>query len=207
MSESTFLVGIGGTLGGLAALVGLVGVVFEPLLVFLALPLGVAGYVIWYHGTGKMADRARRVEERNARAHGPEAQARARARGARRATGEDSGTGSRWADPEWRERRERARQFVSGGQTRVGGPGPGPGPGTGARNTGTDRAPSAQTGPSTAEAYRILDVDPESDADTVRRAYRERVKQVHPDTEDGDEETFKRVTEAYETLKKRGQAS
>jgi curved DNA-binding protein CbpA len=37
----------------------------------------------------------------------------------------------------------------------------------------------------------------------VRAAYRERVKEVHPDTEGGDEEAFKRVTRAYETLRER----
>jgi len=43
-------------------------------------------------------------------------------------------------------------------------------------------------------------VAPGSDEATVREAYRDRVKETHPDTEDGDEETFKRVAEAYERL-------
>ncbi|MFC7114352.1 DnaJ domain-containing protein [Natronoarchaeum sp. GCM10025703] len=34
----------------------------------------------------------------------------------------------------------------------------------------------------------------------MRKAYREKVKSVHPDTADGDEEEFKRVTNAYERL-------
>jgi curved DNA-binding protein CbpA len=34
----------------------------------------------------------------------------------------------------------------------------------------------------------------------VRRAYREKVKQVHPDAEGGSEDAFKRVNEAYERL-------
>jgi curved DNA-binding protein CbpA len=34
----------------------------------------------------------------------------------------------------------------------------------------------------------------------VRAAYRERVKAVHPDTDSGDEEQFKRVNRAYERL-------
>jgi curved DNA-binding protein CbpA len=34
----------------------------------------------------------------------------------------------------------------------------------------------------------------------VRRAYRSKVKEVHPDTESGDEESFKRVNRAYERL-------
>jgi curved DNA-binding protein CbpA len=34
----------------------------------------------------------------------------------------------------------------------------------------------------------------------VRAAYRDRVKEVHPDTDAGDEEAFKSVTAAYERL-------
>jgi curved DNA-binding protein CbpA len=35
----------------------------------------------------------------------------------------------------------------------------------------------------------------------VRSAYRDRVKEVHPDTEDGDAETFQEVNDAYERLR------
>jgi curved DNA-binding protein CbpA len=56
------------------------------------------------------------------------------------------------------------------------------------------------SGPSPAEARRVLGVDPEADASTIRRAYRERAKETHPDTEDGDEAAFKRVNAAYERL-------
>jgi hypothetical protein len=63
------------------------------------------------------------------------------------------------------------------------------------------RRTATGTGPSRAEAYRRLDLDPDGavDADDVRRAYREKVKDVHPDR-GGDEEAFKRVTRAYERL-------
>ncbi|WP_254840748.1 J domain-containing protein [Natronomonas marina] len=57
----------------------------------------------------------------------------------------------------------------------------------------------AATGLSPAEAYRRLDLDPGADESDVKRAYRRKVKDVHPDR-GGDEEEFKRVTEAYETL-------
>jgi curved DNA-binding protein CbpA len=46
----------------------------------------------------------------------------------------------------------------------------------------------------------VLGVEPEADASTIRRAYRERAKETHPDTEDGDEAAFKRVNAAYERL-------
>jgi curved DNA-binding protein CbpA len=46
----------------------------------------------------------------------------------------------------------------------------------------------------------VLGVAPDADEDEIRRAYRERAKEVHPDAAGGDEEAFKRVTEAYERL-------
>jgi DnaJ-domain-containing protein 1 len=83
---------------------------------------------------------------------------------------------------------ERARRAASAG----------PRGGTGAGAVG----PRPDDGPSREEAYRRLGLDPgaDADADAVKRAYRERVKEVHPDTADGDEETFKEVTRAYERL-------
>lgn len=50
------------------------------------------------------------------------------------------------------------------------------------------------------EAYRVLGLDPGADTTDVKQAYREKVKSVHPDTATGDEEAFKRVTQAYERL-------
>lgn len=50
------------------------------------------------------------------------------------------------------------------------------------------------------EAYDILGVSPEADPATIRQAYRDRVKEVHPDR-GGDEATFKRVSRAYERLR------
>jgi len=46
----------------------------------------------------------------------------------------------------------------------------------------------------------VLGVDVDSDPATVRSAYRERVKEVHPDTEGGDADEFQRVNDAYERL-------
>lgn len=54
---------------------------------------------------------------------------------------------------------------------------------------------------STEEARGILGVSRDADPATIRQAYREHIKDVHPDTEGGDEEAFKRVTTAYETLR------
>lgn len=57
------------------------------------------------------------------------------------------------------------------------------------------------SGPSPTEAYRILGVNADADDDAIREAYREKVKRVHPDRADGNEEAFKRVTRAYERVR------
>lgn len=72
--------------------------------------------------------------------------------------------------------------------------------GVGARDARGSRDPRPDSGPSAAEAYRTLGLDADADAGAVRRAYRERVKAVHPDREGGDEEEFLRVKRAYERL-------
>ncbi|MFC7172620.1 J domain-containing protein [Haloplanus litoreus] len=100
--------------------------------------------------------------------------------------------------------RRRVRQS-RGGERRRGAGGFGAtarGAGTGSGSTGRRAAagPAPDSGPSRREAYETLGLDPGADADEVRRAYRTRVKEVHPDTEDGDEAAFKRVNRAYETL-------
>ncbi|WP_435155003.1 J domain-containing protein [Haladaptatus sp. DFWS20] len=56
-------------------------------------------------------------------------------------------------------------------------------------------------GPSPAEAYRILGLDAGADDDAIKEAYREKVKTVHPDRADGNEEAFKRVNRAYERVR------
>jgi hypothetical protein len=83
----------------------------------------------------------------------------------------------------------------------------GVGPGRGATDSratrgrnGSRRPRQDPNEPTIAEAYRTLGVDPGADEDAVRAAYRERAKSTHPDTESGDEETFKRVNRAYERL-------
>jgi|APHM01.1.fsa_nt_gi DnaJ-class molecular chaperone with C-terminal Zn finger domain len=47
------------------------------------------------------------------------------------------------------------------------------------------------------EARDALGVDPGSDEDTARQAYRRLAKETYPD---GDQGTFRRVAEAYERL-------
>jgi DnaJ-domain-containing protein 1 len=70
----------------------------------------------------------------------------------------------------------------------------------GRRRTGRSRRSQPRRGPSREQAYRTLGLSPGASDDAVRRAYRQKVKEVHPDTESGDEESFKRVNRAYERL-------
>lgn len=50
-----------------------------------------------------------------------------------------------------------------------------------------------------ASPYEVLGVDPDADAETVERRYRELVKEVHPDA-GGSAEEFKRVRDAYRAI-------
>lgn len=56
--------------------------------------------------------------------------------------------------------------------------------------------------PTVAEAYETLGLEPGADLAAVRRAYRERAKETHPDL-GGDPEAFIEVREAYERLRER----
>jgi hypothetical protein len=67
-----------------------------------------------------------------------------------------------------------------------------------AGRTGSTRR--SQSGLSRTQAYRTLDLQPGASREEVKRAYRAKVKTVHPDTKTGDEESFKRVNRAYELL-------
>ncbi len=78
-----------------------------------------------------------------------------------------------------------------------------------ARRTRWERAAGAGTledGPSMGrrEALETLDLEPDASERAIRRAYRDRVKAVHPDAEGGDEDEFRRVRAAYERLRDPG---
>ncbi|WP_224334180.1 J domain-containing protein [Haloprofundus halobius] len=106
----------------------------------------------------------------------------------RRVRREPSGFGAGARRENARDNRRRARR------------GAGAGARGGARTRAGAGAPRETRGPTRAEAYRALDLEPGASIDEVKRAYRSKVKDVHPDTESGDEESFKRVNRAYESL-------
>lgn len=191
VQQARIVVGLAVIFGGMTALLLLLSVVLvEPVLLVVAFPVGCAAVVFWYQASGSFAARVRRRQPSATTGRGGSG-AGQRDRGAsgsrRRRDGpeERGGFGAgpregfqsergRRARERWERRRERGR--------RAGG---GDGPGA--------------TELSRAEAYRRLGLEDGADQREVKRAYHEKVKEVHPDR-GGDEEAFKDVTEAYERL-------
>ncbi|EMA06622.1 heat shock protein DnaJ domain-containing protein [Haloarcula vallismortis ATCC 29715] len=174
--------GIAVVFGGLTVVLTAVGLLINPAVLFLALMFGVSTYFMYYHLSGKMAANLYERVERQA----------AQNTGTGRRGGFGAGPREEWEPPRdgRRARRSRATQ---GGQRR--------------RRQRSQTAGGRQrrqrvqsSGPSPAEAYRQLGLDPDADQSTIKRAYREKVKEVHPDTDSGSEAEFKQVQAAYETL-------
>ena len=177
MSRNGLIMGIAAVLSGITALMLIVGIVVNPFFLFVALPFGGAAYLMWYQASGKLAERIRANPAGYARA----------TRGDGGPGGFDAGPfqGGRFTRERVRENRRRARGQRTDrqyGRQRARGPG------------------SQPTGLSEAEAADILDVDTGADADEIKTAYREKVKTAHPDAPEGDEDEFKSVKKAYETL-------
>ncbi|WP_226023294.1 J domain-containing protein [Halomicrobium salinisoli] len=204
--------GLAVVLGTLTVVLTVVALLRNLAVLFLAAMFGLSTYLVYYHASGRMADRVYERVERRARVDGGRGRrgAERRRKAARRATrGRRSGGGGRRAGAgpreDWTPPRDgaTAREAAAGGRVR-GGRGRG-GRGRGARagaggQRQRRRAPSANDGPTPAEAYRTLGLDPGADEAAVKSAYRQRVKEVHPDADGGDEDEFMAVKEAYETL-------
>ncbi|WP_418281021.1 J domain-containing protein [Halorubrum sp. DTA98] len=175
MANRTILVGMAATFIGLTATLVVAGIVVNPLLLAVAVPFGAVAYLLWYHASGKLRDRVRREAARAGPAERERARRRARAasnrRKAYRGTRANGGT---WGAAE-----------NGSGETTAGDP--------------RDRTQQSSR-MSERAAYETLGLDPSADEETVRSTYRERAKRLHPDGDDGDEEAFKELNEAYEVV-------
>lgn len=96
----------------------------------------------------------------------------------------------------------RARRPGSGGRVADGGRARGSRRtrGDGARRTRTRTRPPGDPTQSASRARRVLGVDADATEAEIREAYRDRVKDVHPDRDGGSAEAFKRVQAAYDRL-------
>ncbi|MDZ5812906.1 J domain-containing protein, partial [Halorubrum sp. AD140] len=150
-----------------------------------AVPFSVVSYFLWYHASGKLRERVRREATRAGPAERERARRRARTAEHRRSAYRSAGA----TDGGFDGRATGARGSGGFGGARAGG-----------TRDPRDRAPSTG-GPSEREAYATLGLDRTADQETVRATYRERAKRLHPDGEDGDEEAFKELNEAYEVLR------
>jgi hypothetical protein len=178
VQRERLMIGLAAVLAGIATIEFVLAFVYTPVLFAVAVPFAAAAYLVWYHASGRLRERVQS----------------GRAGSYRRAEAETGGFGAGPRDS-FSGRRGFDREEVGERGAR------------GRRASGARGGRGAQTvgnaGPTPTEAYRVLGLDPDADADEVRRAYRQKVKSVHPDRDSGDEEEFKRVTEAYELLNDR----
>jgi hypothetical protein len=170
------ITGIAAALAGCAIVLAALAVRYNPVILVVALAFAAAAAFMYYQASGRLGDRIYRAVEREARRHADDDRKR-RAEGGRGGFG--AGPREDWTPPGGRRRRA-----GGGGQQRR------------RRSGGTVTGQE----PSEAQAYRTLGLEPGADDAAVKRAYREKVKEVHPDTDSGDEEAFKQLTRAYERL-------
>jgi len=191
---SRIVTGLAYVLAALAVLFAIYGVIFNLVFFAVAAVFGTAAYFVWYHASGRFAQRVYQ---------GVESQAQPTAGAGQGAT---AGPREEWVPPRDGQRAreaagERGRRGAGsvGSRGRVGG---GTQRTAGGPRGRTDRRRAAPPtdGITAREAYDRLGLEEGADADAVKSAYRERVKEVHPDTEGGDEDEFKRVKTAYERL-------
>jgi len=172
---SRLVSGLTAVFAGTAVVFAVLGVVQTPALFAVAGLFGAVAYLTWYHASGRLARRVYRGVERQA----------ATTDGGR---GDfEAGRGGFGAGPreEWRPPGDGGRAAGRANRRRT-------------ARQGT-RAPDADEEPRPAD-YQVLGLEPGADESAVREAYRSKVKEVHPDAEGGDEESFKRVQRAYERL-------
>ncbi|AGN02358.1 DnaJ domain-containing protein [Salinarchaeum sp. Harcht-Bsk1] len=200
--HSVVLGWLAGLFAVMAAMLALTAAVVGWPILLLAIPLAAVAYLFWYHATGRLTERLRQRARRQGGRRRSAGTRRDRRRRRAAATGfgpqnDPDGSGGTY----WREERRRARERTAAerGRDRAEPWAPGPGH-RGSEASG--RRPGAQpsnAGMSPDRARGVLGVRSDADAETIRDAYREKVKETHPDR-GGSTDAFKRVNEAYETL-------
>jgi len=162
--------GVASVFVGITALMMVVGLAVNPFFLFVAVPFGGTAYLMWYQASGKLAERTRRQA----------ASGKFNAAGRQRTAPGGFGAGASRSGFSARERARRARQTQ--------------------QNRRRARRESADSEFTQAEARSVLDVKPSASQSEIKAAYRQQAKQHHPDSESGDESTFKKVNRAYERL-------
>ena len=163
--------GIASVFVGITVLMMVVGLAVNPFFLFVALPFGGSAYLMWYQASGKLAEKMRREA----------ASGQFNAAGRQRRAPGGFGAGVGGARFSARERARRTRQ-------------------TRQNRRRARREPTRDTGISASEARTVLGVTPSASQSDIKAAYRKQAKEYHPDTGDGNEARFKRVSKAYEKL-------
>lgn len=162
--------GVASVFVGITALMMVVGLAVNPFFLFVAVPFGGTAYLMWYQASGKLAEHTRRQA----------ASGQFNTAGRQRTAPGGFGAGAGGSGFSARERARRARQTQ--------------------QNRRRARRGSVDSGFTQAEARSVLGVEPSASQSEIKTAYRQQAKQHHPDSDGGDEATFKKVSRAYETL-------
>ena len=179
MQQNRLVTGLAGAFAVMTVMLA-VGGLFVPPLFIPAVVFAAVTYFLYYQASGRLLNRIYNSVERQAAAG-----SRGREPGGRGGFG--AGPREEWTPPREEQRQRARRQRVrQEGRRR--------------QRNGSRRQQVHQSGPTPREASQVLGVAVDADESTVRRAYRERIKEVHPDADSGDEEEFKRVQKAYEVL-------
>lgn len=175
MVRDTVGLALAGVLAGLAATLFVASVAVQPFLVVAAIPFAAGAYLVWQASIGEYAARGVSASEAS----------RARARRAREANDRAASDGHGGTTAGERQRSRNDERTRAAGRRRA---------------SGRERVRGETDTLARREAARVLGVDADAEPAAVRSAYRERVKEVHPDTDGGDAETFQKVNDAYERL-------
>ncbi|WP_416840827.1 J domain-containing protein [Haloferax sp. DFSO52] len=180
MDRDRLVMGLAAVFAGITMLIVVLAFAYQPFLLVMAIPFGATTYFMYAHVSGRLEDR---FYQERIRMNDGRIGFQADGNGATRRETGGFGAGPR-GDP--REGPGAGRFGGLGGQT--------------SQRERYQRVRPPRRGLTRSEALRTLGLDDGASSEDVKRAYRERVKETHPDSKTGDEESFKRVTRAYERL-------